>query len=224
MKTASFVRHEELVPGVWQAFFRPDSPLDYLPGQYVELILPAAPDDPRGPQRTFTLTTLPSEEVVGFIYRADEPMSPYKQVLQSLEVGTEVRLGEVLGDLVLPKLSTVPLIFIAGGIGMASFTAMLKQLSQHSEQRTVHLFYSLRSQYDDAFKAQVDSFPFASKNRYIQPNRLDVNDILQVANSDSLIYLSGSEPYVQSLRDQLHALGFSHSQIVFDYYDGYADL
>jgi len=224
MKTASFVRREELVPGVWQAYFRPEKPLSYIAGQYVDVHLPTTLDDPRGPHRTFTLTSLPNEELISFIYRADEPMSRYKQELQALETGAEAQLGEVLGDLVLPKLSSVPLIFIAGGIGMASFTALLKQIEQDKDKRTVHLFYGLRSQYDDGFKAQIDAFPFASKQRYIRPQRLDVNDVAKVANHDSLIYLSGDQTFVLSLRDQLRALGFNHSQIVFDYYDGYADL
>lgn len=224
MSKAYFVRHEQRVPGVYESFFKPAAPLSYIAGQYADFRLPDIVDDPRGPGRTFTLASVPGNELVSIIYRYDEPASPYKQRLQSLQEGAEVQIGDIMGDLVLPKLPTIPLIFIAGGIGMASFTASLNWLQQRGEQRTIHLFYSLRNKYDDAFKDQVNNFHFASKQRYINPNRLNARDILQKVEQDTLVYLSGSERFVLGLRDSLHAAGLSHSQIIFDYYDGYAEL
>ena len=219
-----FERRLELVPTVWEYSFRPERRVDYIPGQYVDVHLHDVPNDPRGLSRTFTLTSLPSDELLSFVVKIPEPHTAYKQALTELRPGDEAKIDDAMGDLVLPKSPAVPLIFVAGGIGMASFTAMLKELERQHDKRTVHLFYSLRGPYDDAFNTQVDSFPFASKRRFFRPERLGANDIVSIADDDSLIYLSGSENFVQGLRDQLHVLGFSHSRIVFDFYDGYADL
>jgi len=221
---AVFIRRVELAPGIWQAYFQPDARLAYVAGQYSDVRLPDVVGDPRGPERTLTLTSRPDESEISFVYRYDEPASPYKRALQTLQPGAAIQLGGLMGDLVLPKSPAVPLVFVAGGIGMASFTGMLSEMSHRHESRTVHLFYSLRSKYDDAFREQVDTFPFTSRQRFIRPNYLNANDIAKVVTDDSLIYLSGSERFVLGLRDSLHALGYGDERVIFDFFDGYTDL
>jgi ferredoxin-NADP reductase len=212
------------VPGVWKGYFRPDKPVDYIAGQYADVRLPDVIGDPRGPGRTFTFTSLPSDTELTFVYRYDQPASVYKDALQTLRPSTLVSVGDIMGDLVLPKLASVPLVFVAGGIGMASFEAMLRELSRTGEQREVHLFYSLRNTYDDAFVSLIDSFSFASKQRFIKPNYVNAADIAKVITDDSLVYLSGSERFVLGLRDSLRTLGYGDNQVIFDFYDGYAEL
>lgn len=224
MKTATFLRHEQLIPGVWQSFFEPSTPLAYIAGQYLDIRLPGVIDDPRGNGRTFSLTSLPSDTCISFVYRYDEPASPYKQRLLALQPGDVVQLGDVMGDVVLPKLSSQPLIFVAGGIGMASFTASLQLLATEQPLRTVRLFYCLRHPYDDAFAAQLATFPFTEVKRYIRPNYLNAQAIADVMTPESLVYLSGSEPFVTGLRDSLHALGIADTQLIFDFFDGYSEL
>lgn len=224
MTTAKFVRHQQRLPGIWQSFFRPDTPLDYVAGQYCEVRLPRVHHDPRGPGRTFTLASVPGDELISFIYRADEPVSTYKRALLDLQPGTPVQLGDVMGDLVLPRSAAVPLVFVAGGLGMASFTAMLTELERAGEQRRIDLLYALRSPYDDAFQKQVDNFPFASRQRFISPHRLNAGLVMQKVTSDSLVYVSGSERVVMGLSDGLHALGLGHQQLVFDFFEGYNEL
>jgi ferredoxin-NADP reductase len=221
---AVFVRREELAPGIWQCFLVPERPLQYVAGQYLEIRLDDISNDPRGPGRTMTLTSLPSESEISFVYRFDLPASPHKQKMHSMQPGTRVYLGDVMGDLVLPKLPSVPLVYVAGGIGMASFTGMMRELQQNNETRTVHLFYSLRSEHDDAFRKQVDTFPFTSRQRFIRPNYLNADDVAKVTTDDSLVYISGSERFVIGLRNSLHALGYGHQQIIFDFFDGYKEL
>src|SRR5882757_8215263 len=100
---AVFKRRAELAPGIWQAFFSPERPVSYLAGQYVDIRLPAVTDDPRGPGRTMTLTSLPSEPEISFVYRFAEPASPHKLELQTMRPGATIQLGDAMGDLVLPK-------------------------------------------------------------------------------------------------------------------------
>jgi len=222
--TICFERREELAPTIWQYYFRPERPIDFVAGQYAEFQLLQPLGDPRGQQRTFTLTSLPDDELVSFVVKCTAPLSPYKQALAQLQPGTELRLGEAMGDLILPKLSSQPLVFVAGGIGMASFASMLTLLSRRQEQREIYLFYALRSRREQIYRELIDGYPLALKQLIYAPNRLQAEEIASSTPPDALVYLSGSQRFVEGLRSDLAALGTPHERIVFDYFDGYAEL
>jgi ferredoxin-NADP reductase len=220
----SFERREELVPGIWQYWFRPGRPVDFVPGQYADLHLLNVADDPRGASRTFSFTSLPSDEFVTFVLKHFELQTPYKHTLQSLRPGDDARLDGALGDLVLPKSVETPLVFVAGGIGLASFVGMFKDLLARKEERPIFLFYVLRSRREQIFRELYEAYPLQLKQIIIAPNRLSAQEIKATTPPDALIYLSGSQKFVEDLQTDLEAIGTPREQIIFDYYDGYSDL
>jgi len=219
-----FERREELAPGIWQYNFRPERPVDFVPGQYVDVYLPSTTNDPRGASRTFSLTSLPSDSSISFITKHFELQTPYKHALQHLTETDEARIGEAMGDLVLPKSTDTPLVFVAGGIGMASYASMLKDLLTRKEERPVFLLYALRTRREQIFRELTDAYPLALKDLALAPNRLRAEDITDATPPNALIYLSGSQSFVETLQAELEALGIQRSRIVFDYYDGYIEL
>lgn len=220
-----FERREELAPGgIWQYYFRPERAVDFMPGQYATFYLPQLAGDPRGPVRTFTITSLPGDSLLSFVVKFVTPLSPYKQALQALDAGTVLKIDDAMGDLALPKSPDVPLVFVAGGIGMASFAGMLKQLLAVREERSIFLFYAMRSRREQIFRELVDAYPLELKQFIITPNRLSAQEIVDSTPPGALMYLSGSQRFVEGLRTDLAALGVPHEQIVFDYFDGYAEL
>jgi ferredoxin-NADP reductase len=219
-----FERREELAPGIWEYYFRPERPVDFTPGQYVNFQIPQPLADPRGQGRVFTLTSLPDDPLVSFVAKLPTPHSPYKEALHNLAVGDELRLDDAMGDLVLPKSPAVPLVFVAGGIGMASFASMLKQLLKTREERSIFLFYGVRSRNERIFQDLAHSYPLTLNTTAIAPHRLTAQEIKDSTPPDSQVYLSGSERFVEGLRGDLERLGTPHEQIVFDYFDGYVEL
>src|SRR6476661_8428858 len=111
----SFVERRELAPAIWEYYFRPERPLDFVPGQYLSISLPDVKDDPRGPTRTYTLTSQPKAELISFVVKIPEPHSPHKEVLINMEPGDQARCNDSMGDLILPKDPALPLVFVAGG-------------------------------------------------------------------------------------------------------------
>lgn len=219
-----FERRVELAPSIWQYYFRPERPVDFVPGQYVDLHIPHVLNDSRGQSRTFTLTSLPGEPSLSFVLKHFSLQSPYKHALEELLPGTEARVDDAMGDLVLPKSSETPLVFVAGGIGIASFASMFKQLLNTREERSIFFFYVLRSRREQIFRDLTDTYPLALKQVVLAPNRLSAQEIRDTTPPDALLYLSGSQKFVEGLRAELEALGTPRGQIVFDYYEGYADL
>ncbi len=219
-----FEQREELAPGIWQYSFHSERPVDFVPGQYLDVRLSGVKADPRGAARTFTLTSLPSDSSLRFVLKHFTLQSPYKHVLQQLQPNDEASITDTIGDLVLPKSPDTPLVFIAGGIGIASYASMLQQLLSAKEERPIFLFYVLRSRREQIFRSLIDAYPLMLKQTILAPNQLSAQEIKATTPPESLVYLSGSQRFVEALRDELEALGTPRERIVFDYYDGYADL
>lgn len=219
-----FVKREELAPSIWQYYFRSERPLDFVAGQYVEFHLPNVTNDMRGPSRTFTLTSLPGDELISFVFKLPAPHSPYKAALTALLPDAPVKIDDAMGDLVLPKAADQPLVFVAGGIGMASYASMLKLLLRQREERPIFLFYRLRDRRERLFRDLTEAYPLQLNTTVLAPHQLTAQQIKEATPSNSLLYISGSQRFVEDLRTGLECLGTPRSQIVFDYFDGYAEL
>jgi len=212
-----FESRRELSLGIWEYTFRSERAVDFVPGQYVDVRLGSD-------SRTFTLTNLPSEPLLTFVTKHFALQSSYKHSLQNLQHGDEASIGDAMGDLVLPKNPSVPLVYVAGGIGMASYASMLRDLLARKEERPIFLFYRLRAAREQLFRELTDAYPLQAFQKVIAPNEISAQEIKAATPPDALIYLSGSQAFVETLRTDLEALGTPRSSIVFDYYDGYAEL
>jgi ferredoxin-NADP reductase len=219
-----FEKREELAPNIWEYYFRPERPVDFIPGQYADFHILKPLNDPRGQSRTFSLTSLPADPTLSFVAKFTPPLSPYKQCLQALNPSEELRIDDAMGDLVLPKSPSTPLVFIAGGIGIASFASMLKQLLLAREERQIFLFYALRTRQEQIFRDITNAYPLTLRSLTTAPHRLTADEIASAVPADSLLYLSGSQKFVEGMRMDLTTLGAHHEQIIFDYFDGYAEL
>ena len=129
-----------------------------------------------------------------------------------------------MGDLVLPKSKETPLTFIAGGIGIASYVPLFKYLLRHREERSIFLFYYMRSRREMIFRDLFDAYPLAEHDITIAPNELRAENIISSVPPKSLYYISGGQLFVESLLHSLELLGTPRSRIIFDYFDGYIDL
>lgn len=209
---------------IWQYTFRPEQPVRYIPGQYARFRFPFVIGEPDSKQhRTMTLVSHPSDATIDFATRFSEPCSVYKQHLQALQPGDRMNIDEPRGDVVLPKSPAAPLIFVAGGVGIASFISMLRDVNVSGQARTISLLYGMHTTSDKVYGSLLDSFPFANFTAYISPHYITGAAILAAGNDNpqALYYISGTEHFVASLRSQLEAAGLDHSRIIFDYFSGY---
>jgi ferredoxin-NADP reductase len=220
----SFEKREELAPTIWKYYFRPERPLDFVPGQYLSVGIPTVQNDPRGSSRVYTLTSQPADELMSFVLKVPEPHSPHKEALIQLQPGDHAQCNESMGDLILPKDASQPLVFVAGGIGIASFVSILEYLLVRKEERQIFMFYALRERQEQIYTDLLNSYPLALKTIVISPNRLTAQQIIDSTPPEALLFISGSQRFVEELRLNFEQLGKPRSQIVFDYYDGYTEL
>lgn len=213
-------------------WFKPPKTVRYTAGQFIELTLPHDKPDARGVKHWFTLSSSPSEELLSITTKkAKVNGSTFKETLFGIKPGDEVMMSEPMGDFVLPKDTGIPLVFVAGGIGVTPIRSMIKWLHDTQEHRTIHIIYAANSIEDVAFRPLFNDYGAPTDIILSNPpnkwdghtGRLDAETLLQLApDVDSkLYYISGPEPMVESLEKDLESLGLDKRRIIGDFFPGY---
>lgn len=214
---------ENLVDNVWAFRFEPTTPLTWVAGQFIRVELPHDNPDAEGTKRFFTVSSAPYEEIVQITTRVTE--STFKQALAVLPIGDRLPLLEKPdGDFVW-EASDKPLVFVAGGIGITPFRSILKQRAHDHLPLNVTLIYGNRTD-DIVFKDEFDSYAQADSQfnmQYVTGEPLTAAKLVELVPNlnASLVYVSGPEPMVEALGDQLKAAGLPESQLKQDFFPNY---
>jgi ferredoxin-NADP reductase len=224
---------EDIAENIRTFWFKPERPVRYIAGQFIEMTLPHEGTDKRGQKRWFTLSSSPSEELVSVTTKhAVGQVSTFKQTLFGLEPGAEISLSEPMGDFVLPKDTSIPLVFVAGGIGITPMRSMVKFLIDSDEKRSVQIIYGARTLDEVSFRDLFESYGAKldivlseqSKDWSGRTGVLGAELILELAGNDpnQLIYVSGPEPMVETLENDLKKAGVNKRKLVLDFFPNYS--
>ncbi|GIG19853.1 hypothetical protein Cch01nite_05770 [Cellulomonas chitinilytica] len=138
------VGHRQVTDAVREVAFSSERALRFRPGQWIELHLPHDGPDGRGSRRVFSVATPPSlahgpSDGLAVAFRLTPAPSSFKRTLVALPPGDVVRATAVGGDFLLPRRADVPLLLVAGGIGITPFVSQLGALARSGEHRDVVL-------------------------------------------------------------------------------------
>ncbi|MBI4050072.1 MAG: oxidoreductase [Candidatus Doudnabacteria bacterium] len=214
--------------------FRFEKPLnfDFVPGQYLEWVLPHPHPDSRGIKRYFTIATSPTEKDLQISTRlAPEKSSSFKVSLQNLQPGDEISASELDGDFVLPRDPKIPLVLIAGGIGITPFRSMIKYLLDRKERRDIVLLYLNKTEADIAFRDLLENAA-ASGLRAVfvlseRDGKLTAEQIKKEVPDwqNRTFYVSGPEPMVETFEQLLKGvMGIRGEKVKRDYFPGYESI
>jgi len=143
------VDRRRLTPDVWELRFRPQRPVRFRPGQYLELDLTGHGSDRRGTRRAFSISSAPGDELTVAV-RVPERPSAFKRALVGLDEGDVVRATSVSGDFTWPRTSR-PMLLVAGGIGITPFVSQLR----HHAGDDVVLVYGVAGADDVAYRDEL---------------------------------------------------------------------
>lgn len=215
---------QTITPTIRTFWLKPERKVRYVAGQFTELHLPHEKPDERGIRRWFTLSSSPSEELLAITTRIEpERGSSFKQQLSALKPGAKLHLADPMGDFVLPKDPTIPIVFVAVGLGITPVRSMVKWLLDTNQKRHIQLIYAVSQPEELAFKPLIKSFDLAVTTIFTKQNgRLTSDHILSLVNVEPLIYLSGPEIMVETFYKELRSKGIPSSHLVADYFPGYS--
>jgi NAD(P)H-flavin reductase len=215
-----FVSARQLTPTTREFTFAPARRVSFRPGQYMELSLPHAKPDARGVRRTFSVASAPGAPTVAFGIRVPEVASTFKRSLGELQPGTRLRGTSVGGDFLLPRDTTVPLLLVAGGIGITPFISQLAHITANGEHRDIVVVYAVRDTDELAYASELESAGVPVL--VVAPTRPGYLpggwEYLGSGHLDAT-QLADRVPRLTSLRRDLRALGLRH--VRSDYFSGY---
>jgi ferredoxin-NADP reductase len=210
---------------VWE----PEEQLQWRAGQYLHYTLPHDNPDDRGVKRWFTIAAPPYEEHPRITTRfAGEKGSTFKATLHELKIGDSIEATPPEGDFVVESTDR-PIVYIAGGIGVTPYRAILLQLDHESATIEGRLLYANRND-EYIFKDELESVAAKHDNfsisYFTDPQRIALEDIQKAASelSSPLYYISGPEPMAKSYKEQLLHAGITESDIKLDDFPGYTSI
>ncbi len=212
-------------PDAISFIFQPERPLSWQAGQFMVYHLPHPDMDDRKDERYFTISAAPEEGHVMLTTRFNDKSSTFKNALRNLAPGETVEADPPDGDFTLPD-PTEEAVFIAGGIGITPYRAILEDLDKRGMPIRATLLYANRDDnfvFKDELEALVRKNPGFKIIYFVSPNRIDENAVRQ--NSPDLMkpvfYVSGPEPMVEAFQKMLQELGIPAPHIKTDFFPGY---
>lgn len=201
---------------------KPDSAVKWTAGQYARYQIKTG----RGlEEHFFTIASAPYEKLLQITTRVTK--STFKQALNSLNPGETIDFFDPEGDFVWQD-TKLHRVFVAGGIGVTPFHSIIKDRDHHGLPLPVILLYANRTD-DIPFKAEFDRWNAAHPEFtvvYIIGDQLSSKLIADHTPrlQDSLVYISGAEPMVESVGNGLrHIYKLPDGQINQDFFPGYTN-
>lgn len=213
-------------PGVISFIFSPAEPLAWKAGQFLHYVLNHETTDDRGSDRWFTIASAPYERHVMLTTRfASKQGSTFKKTLKAIKLGDSIEVSDVDGDFVVGD-TRKEYVFIAGGIGITPFRAILKDAAHAGKPLRATLLYANRdtvAAYKKELGAMARRNPHLKIHYLFSPQRIDKKTIKELVPDlkSPLFYVSGPEPMVEGIGKMLRQLGVPKKRIKQDWFPGY---
>lgn len=199
------------------------SRLAFLPGQYVNLRVPGSEQT-----RAYSFSSLPKDGEVSFLIR-NVPGGLMSSFLTGLaKAGDSLTMTGPLGSFYLREIKR-PLLLLAGGTGLAPFTAMLEKIAEEGSAHPLHLIYGVTHDHDlveldrlEAFAARIPNFTFSAcvaspdsqypqkgyVTQHIEPRHLNDGEVD--------VYLCGPPPMVEAVSRFIREQGIAPANFYYE--------
>lgn len=199
------------------------SKLAFLPGQYVNLKVPGTDQT-----RAYSFSSLQRDGEVSFLIR-NVPGGLMSSFLSNLaKAGDSMTLTGPLGSFYLRDIKR-PLLLLAGGTGLAPFTAMLEKIAEQGSDYPVHLVYGVTNDFDlvemeklEAFAARIPNFTFSAcvanpESQYPQKGYVTQHIEPKHLNDGEVdIYLCGPPPMVEAVSQFIRERGIQPANFYYE--------
>lgn len=151
----SALRRREIVAERTIALYFEKPPrFEFIAGQTIDLtLIDPSETDAEGNSRTFSIASAPQEPEIAVAVRLRP--SAFKRTLATMPPGTAVQIDGPMGGFTFDDDTFRPVVFVAGGIGIAPFRSMIVDARSRGVRRDLWLFYANRRPQDAAFLGEL---------------------------------------------------------------------
>ncbi len=229
------VKSTEVAKNTFEFAFQKPAGLRFLPGQYLEWMLPHPKSDNRGIRRYFTIASSPTDPLIRIAVRFADTVSSYKNTLRGMQGGNMIIASQLAGDFVLPKEEKRVVALVAGGIGITPFLSQIGYMKDTKSTRKTTLFYCNNTVSEIAYK---DFFEAAAKDISLSTVHVLAKEKVAGYESGFLTreiiekhltdyktvawYLSGPPGMVNAYKKLLIEIGVPRKNIKQDFFPGLA--
>ena len=206
--------------------------MDYIPGQYVQLLTPVYEKSSEEVYRAYSISSDPADNnFIELIIRLVPGGICTTYCFEYLKVGDEVKLNGPYGDFRLSD-TDAPMVFIAGGSGMAPIKNILHQMSNTDNQRKATYYFGVNIPEElflldlmRNFESQLHDFRFVpvvsspDEKNYWEGETGYVTQAVErgLKNAPECEgYLCGSPGMIDAAIKTLKELGISEDKIYYD--------
>lgn len=199
------------------------SRLAFLPGQYVNLKVPGSEQS-----RAYSFSSLQKDGEVSFLIR-NVPGGLMSSFLTNLaKTGDSMSLAGPLGSFYLRPIQR-PLLLLAGGTGLAPFTAMLEKIAEQGSEHPLHLIYGVTNDFDlveldrlQALAARIPNFTYSAcvanpDSQYPQKGYVTQHIApCHLNDGDVDVYLCGPPPMVEAVSQYVREQGITPANFYYE--------
>lgn len=220
------IKKEQLTGDTYSFYFTRPSAFEFIPGQYIKMILSIENPDERGVSRFFSLPSSPTERD-HLMITTRILQSTFKKTLGSLPLGAEVQIRGPHGMFVLDEKDPRLKVYLAGGIGITPARSMLVYLRDKNLNIPFTLMASFSNKDEIIFQDELNAL--ASDGRKIiyivtsREGRIDEEKIKKNVPdlSTSLFYISGPAGFVDAMEKLVKSMGIREENIKSEDFPGY---
>ena len=197
--------------------------LSFLAGQYVNLSVPGTEHS-----RAYSFSSLQKDGEVSFLIRNVPGGLMSTFLTGKAQVGDTMNLAGPLGSFYLRSIER-PLLLLAGGTGLAPFTAMLERIAEQGSDHPLHLIYGVTNDFDlvelDRLQALADLIPNFTFSACVanpesqHPKKGYVTQHIErghLNDGDVDVYLCGPPPMVEAVNHFIREQGFTPANFYYE--------
>lgn len=212
-----FIKKRNEAGDTYTFSFKPIKDFSWEAGQYMDYYLGT------GLVKHFTIASSPKEEIVNITTKILPEPSKFKNRLLSLRKNENILARNPRGNLKIEN-NDKKCIFIAGGIGITPFRAIIwDQIKGKNSLDMVLLYANTVSQIP--FKKELDKISKQNKNikikYFIEPQRISIDDIFEHKDDNSTYFIAGPPKMVDFYQKKLKEIGINDKKIKSDPFWGY---
>ncbi|KHF38032.1 FAD-dependent oxidoreductase [Halalkalibacter okhensis] len=210
--------------GVYSFLFEKETDVTWKAGQHG--LFTITHKKIKNPTRPLSVASSPTENVIKLTMAISDNPSEFKNAMLELNQGMKVSMSGPVGSFYLQDNS--PSLFIAGGIGITPFRAILKQIEAEGNvsDKNIHLLY-LDSKKSYIFKDELDGL--ANNSSSISVTYLDSRDDLHeeidkfvsLQKNNAKYFVAGPKTMADSVSAYLKDSHISKRNIKKDAFFGY---